>query len=124
MSIAPTCLADSINRDKAPPITILRWHLHRGTVRYFIVGPGSSAMHPCSIPDYASRSPTIRPREAAIARHAIQLLNIKHREDRDAGPAEIILALEQAAAATPLHIHRQADDLSDIIIEEPEPALI
>jgi hypothetical protein len=113
MSIAPSCQADSILSGSAPPVTLVRWHLHRGTHRYYIVGPGATAMHPCSVPDYANRTPTIQPREAAIARHAIQSLNIHHREDRDAGPAEIKLALQQAAASTPLHIHA-APDLSDI----------
>jgi hypothetical protein len=118
--IAPTCHADSIHRGTAPPVSLVRWHLHRGTHRYYIVGTGATAMHPCSVPDYASRTPTIQPREAAVARRAIQSLNIHHREDRDAGPAEIKLALQQADESTPLGIHGLID-LSDIT-EDTDPS--
>lgn len=121
MSIAPSCHADTILRGTAQPITIVRWHLHRGTHRYYIVGPGGTAMHPCSEPDYVGRHPTIQPREAAIARAAIADLNQRFRDNRDAGPEEIKQALALADASIPLH-HTTITDLSDISEEsDPEP---
>lgn len=80
-----------------PAAVIERWHIWRGTVRYFLVGPGPQAMHPCSEPDYVSHRPTMTPKESAIAKAALALLEQRHRYDKEAGVKEIKLALAQAA---------------------------
>lgn len=75
-----------------------RWHLHRGTVQWFIVGPGPNAWLACSAPDYASRKASIQPDESALARAAIALLEFRHAQDNSAGVEEIKKALADAAA--------------------------
>jgi hypothetical protein len=80
------------------PAQTTRWHLHQGTVQWFIVGPGPSVWLACSAPDYASRKPTIQPDESALARAAIALLEIRHPQDNSAGVEEIKKALADAAA--------------------------
>lgn len=80
-----------------PDAVIERWHIWRGTIRYFLVGPGPKAMHPCSEPDYANRRPVMTSREAALAKTALGLLEQRHRQDKEAGVAEIQLALADAA---------------------------
>jgi hypothetical protein len=129
MSKAPSCLADKVERDTIQ-LPVQRWHLHRGTVQYFICGPGSAAMHPCSAPVYQGRYPTITVREGAIARKAIDILHDRHGQNRDAGPKDIQAALNEAAACLPTNISKAAnpdamEDLSDILDldSELEPAI-
>lgn len=82
----------------ANPATTTVWHLYRGTVRYFILGPGSSAMHPCSEPVYEGRHPTMTAEESRIANIAVDLLRQRHSQDTSAGVEEIKRALADAAA--------------------------
>ena len=124
MSSAPSCLADRIERDAVQLPNIQRWHLHRGTVQYFICGPGADAMHPCSAPVYQGRHPTIGVREALVARKALGILDDRHRHSRDIGPADIQRILEEAELLIPAHITNGCDpddvaNLSDLL--DPEP---
>lgn len=96
MPIAPSCLADRIERE-AVNLPVQRWHLHRGHVQWFICGPGAEAMHPCSAPVYEGRHPTIGHREAFIAAEALRFLDKHHRQDRDLGPSEIQRILDDIA---------------------------
>lgn len=76
-----------------------RWHLHRGTVQWFLVGPGPHAWLACSEPDYVSwRKPVMQPGESALARAALALLESRHSQDTSAGVEEIKRALADAAA--------------------------
>jgi hypothetical protein len=124
MSQAPSCLADKVERNTIQ-LPVQRWHLHRGTVQYFICGPGPAAMHPCSQPVYQGRYPTISVREGVIARKAIAILTTYHGQNKDAGPKVIKDALKEAAEWTPASITAASDpdvlDISDLL--EPEPAL-
>jgi hypothetical protein len=126
MSVAPSCLADRIDRDTVRFQNIQRWHLHRGTVQWFICGPGADAMLACSAPDYEGRHPTIGRREAAVARKAIGLLDEFHRHSRNLGPADIQRVLNEAECLIPAHITNASDpgdlaDLADLINPEPDP---
>jgi hypothetical protein len=82
-----------INRTKTPEL-IEKWRVEVGTIRLWIIGPGSDAMHPASEAYYSG--PIGTDQERAIAQRAVHLLDIHHRT-RDAGKAEIQLALNQAA---------------------------
>jgi len=73
-----------------------RWHLHKGTVTLFIVGPGEFAMHKCSEPVYRGRIGTDD--ERAIAKIAIKMLNDNIQNNLDAGPEVIQEALIKAKA--------------------------
>lgn len=84
--------------ESAVIVTIERWHIWRGTIRYFIVGPGPAAMVACSAPDYHSPRPTITALEQDYANRAIALLEQRHGQSRDAGPEEIQQALADAIA--------------------------
>lgn len=102
-----------------------RWHLHRGTVQWFIVGPGPNAWLACSAPDYASRKPTIQPDESALARAAIALLESKHSQDTSAGVAEIKQALTDAAAGVkPAKPHPLATPFNPSKPLKPESVVI
>jgi hypothetical protein len=83
-----------INRTQTPEL-IEKWRVDVGTIRLWIIGPGSDAMYPASREYYSGRIGTDE--ERAIAQRAVQLLDIHHRT-RDAGKAEIQFALNQAAA--------------------------
>lgn len=85
--------------DEKPGQAILkenRWHLHKGTVTLFIVGPGEFAMHKCSEPEYRGRIGTTEERE--IAKIAIMMLNDDIQNNLDAGPEVIQEALIKAKA--------------------------
>lgn len=123
--IAPSCHADRLDRETVNLSNIQRWHLHRGTVQWFICGPGSHAMHPCSASVYEGRQPTIGVREAAVARKAIGILDERHRHNNELGPADIQRILDEAEALIPAHITNASDpddlaDLSDLLEPEPE----
>ena len=65
------------------------WEIHVGSVYLYIVGPGPDAMRRCS---RRSVNPgTAIERE--IAERALVLLNDRHRENNEAGEAEILTAL-------------------------------
>lgn len=84
--------------EQTTPEQTTPWHLHRGTVQWFLVGPGPQAWLACSAPDYASRKPAILPAELAIARAALALLKSRHAQDTAAGVEEIKKALADAAS--------------------------
>jgi hypothetical protein len=65
-----------------------------GTIRLWIIGPGSDAMHPASEAYYSGRIGTDLERQ--IAQRAVRILNAHHR-DREAGATEIQAAINQAA---------------------------
>ena len=73
------------------------WHLHTGTVRLYICGPGTDAWLACSESCYSGQIGSEEERE--IARRAIALLKREHLQDKDAGPTEIRAALERARLA-------------------------
>lgn len=125
MSVSPSCLADRVERDAVQLPNIQRWHLHRGTVQWFICGPGADAMHACSAPVYEGRHPTIGWREAVVARKALGILDERHRYSKDLGPADIQRILDEAELIIPACITNDADpddlpDLSDLLDPEPE----
>lgn len=76
------------------PQAVEPWHLHTGTVRLYICGPGTDAWLACSESYYTGRIGSDEERE--IARAALVFLNREHGQDKDAGPAEIRAALERA----------------------------
>ncbi len=126
MSVAPYCHADHVARHGEYPCPVNRWHIWRGTVQWFIVGPGANAMQACSKPVYIGRHPTIGAREAAVARVAIRNLSERHAQDKELGPEEIRTFIAQAELEVPAHITDASDpddmgDLSDLMIDdEPE----
>ena len=76
------------------PQTSESWHLHTGTVRLYICGPGTDAWLACSESYYSGRIGSDEERE--IAHAALALLKRDHLQDKDAGPTEIRAALERA----------------------------
>ena len=76
------------------PQALEAWHLHTGTVRLYICGPGADAWLACSESYYSGQIGTDK--ERAIAHAAITLLKREHLQDKDAGPTEIRAALERA----------------------------
>lgn len=90
----------SIKEIQIKPLPVIseenRWHLHKGTVTLFIVGPGEFAMHKCSEPVYRGRIGT--PEEREIAKTAIVMLNADIQNNLDAGPEAIQEALIKAKA--------------------------
>lgn len=72
------------------------WHLHIGFVQLFIVGPGFDAWHACSKSYYTGQVGTDD--ERAIAHRAVHILARRHRDDKEAGSAEIHRALADAKA--------------------------
>lgn len=94
---------DSVRIDPKTQRLVERWHLHCGTIQYFIVGPGATAMHRCSEPVYEGFRPTMTAEESAIAKRAIAILTRRHAWDLAAGVPEIKQALAEAAGtARPL----------------------
>jgi len=88
------CIADS---NVGPRIAQSNhWHLHTGTIRLFIVGPGDDAWLAVSEPCYSG--PIGTEQERAVAHRAIRLLDRLRRYDRNAGTAEIKAAIRQAAS--------------------------
>lgn len=73
------------------------WHLHTGTVRLYICGPGTDAWLACSESYYSGQIGSDEERE--IARLAIEILNQQHGQDKDAGPDEIRTAMARARLA-------------------------
>ena len=76
------------NPDRLAP-HLPEWELHVGSVYLYIVGPGPDAMRRCSL---RSINPGT-PEERNLARRAIAILNERHRENKEAGEAEILTAL-------------------------------
>lgn len=76
------------------PQLLERWHLHTGTVKLFISGPGPEAWLACSESYYSGQIGSEEERE--IAHAALAILNEQHGQDKDAGPAEIRAALERS----------------------------
>lgn len=67
------------------------WEIHTGCVYLYIIGPGPDAMLRCSV---RSMNPgTAEERE--LASLAILLLNERYRENKDAGPVEILAVLRE-----------------------------
>lgn len=65
------------------------WEIHTGSVYLYLVGPGPKAMRRCS---RRSVNPGTEA-ERELAERARQILNDRHRENREAGEAEIYDAL-------------------------------
>lgn len=76
------------NPDRLVP-AFPEWEIHVGNIHLFIVGPGPDAMRKCSRRSVNPGTPT----EWEIARKAVSILNLRHRETNDAGEAEILAAL-------------------------------
>lgn len=93
-----------INRS-TPQQLVELWHMFVGTIRLWIVGPASDAMHPASDVYYQGRIGTDQERE--IAQRAVDILNLTHRH-KDAGAEEIKAALKNASKqitnGLPLHV--------------------
>lgn len=72
------------------------WHLHTGTVKLYICGPGPGpdSMLACSESYYSGQIGSDEERQIAAA--AIAILNQERPGDKDAGPTEIRAALERA----------------------------
>jgi hypothetical protein len=77
----------------APIQYVELWRMSVGTIRLWIIGPGSDAMHPASDVYYHGRIGTDQERE--IAQRAVDILNLTHRH-KEAGADEIKAALETA----------------------------
>lgn len=65
------------------------WEIHVGSVYLYLVGPGPDAMRRCSRRNINPGTPE----EWALARKALAILNDRHRENKDAGEAEILAVL-------------------------------
>lgn len=79
---------------RTPTALVEKWRMEVGSVRLWIIGPGSDAMHPASQTYYSGRIGTELERQ--IAQRAVEILD-RTRRDHDAGKAEIQAALDQAA---------------------------
>lgn len=65
------------------------WEIYTGSVYLYIVGPGPDAMRRCS---RRSMNPgTFEEKE--LAHKALEILNERFRENKDAGPTEILAVL-------------------------------
>ncbi len=82
------------------------WHIHRGTVALYIIGPGPTAMHRASESYYTGRIGTED--EWRIARRAVRILS--HTAQDDAGPAEIHAALEIATHEISIGVAQITDE--------------
>lgn len=78
-----------------PPSQLVeKWRMEVGTIRLWIIGPGSDAMHPASEAYYSGRIGSDLERQ--IAQRAVRILDATHR-DHNAGATEIQAAIDQAA---------------------------
>lgn len=76
------------NPDRLAP-ALPEWEIYVGSIHLFLVGPGPDAMRKCSRRNVNPGTPE----EWALARRALAILNERHRENREAGEAEILAAL-------------------------------
>jgi hypothetical protein len=111
MSYLAPCLADHPIYQKRSTAIQDTWHIHRGTVALYIVGPGPTAMHRASDSYYFGKIGTDE--EWQIARRALGIL--RRTATEDAGPEEIKAALEKAA-------DQIANGITDIREDSAEPS--
>ena len=72
-----------------PPLPLPKWEIYVGNVFLYIVGPGPTAMRRCSRRNLNPGTPD----EWALARRALEILKVRHYNNKEAGEAEILAAL-------------------------------
>lgn len=65
------------------------WEIYVGNVYLYIVGPGPTAMRRCSRRGNTPGTPD----EWELAQRALNILKVRHYNDKEAGEAEILAAL-------------------------------
>ena len=113
------CLADQPVHLAAAATHSHIWEMHVGWIQLFIAGPGPDAWLACSESYYYGQVGTEDERN--LARRAVAILAVAHRQNNDAGPNEIRAALELARTQSePIPAHDDCE-ISQLA-PEPKPA--